>query len=55
MWERCGKEGEHKVEGPESNPQGNLLLAPNYWCRQASVMTDARGQVETADLCAEMK
>lgn len=51
MWEGGGKGGEHKVEGAESNPQGNLP-APDYWCRQASVMTDARGQVRAADLCA---
>lgn len=54
MWERCGRDGEHQVEGTESNPQENLPVQ-SYRCRQDSVMTEARGQAETADFCFERK
>lgn len=38
----------------ESHTQ-NFLLVQSYWCRQVSVTTEARDQVETADLCTERK
>lgn len=35
--------------GMERNTREDFLLVQSYWCRQVSVATKARDQVDTAD------